>query len=78
MGDVIEHMPKPDALAFLDRCPGWVVIATPVDHFDTGEGLPPTEAHVSHWTVADFAATGRLDRHEESYGALIVRLSPKP
>jgi hypothetical protein len=78
MGDVIEHIDKAIAIEFLDRCPGWIVIATPVDHFDTDPGLPPTEAHVSHWAVADFAKTGRLDRHEESFGALIVRLSPKP
>lgn len=76
MGDVIEHMDRQDALDFLGRCPGWVVIATPLDHFDTGPGLPPTEAHVSHWAEDDFAATGRLDRYEVSYGAQIVRLSP--
>jgi cyclopropane fatty-acyl-phospholipid synthase-like methyltransferase len=76
MGDVIEHMEKDAALDFLSRCPGWVVIATPVVHFHTDEGLPPTEAHVSHWTMDDFNKTGRVNRHEVSYGALIVRLSP--
>lgn len=77
MGDVIEHMPKGDALAFLARCPGWIVIATPVDHFHTDADLPPTEAHVSHWTRDDFEGTGRLDRYEQSYGAQIVRLAPR-
>jgi hypothetical protein len=77
MGDVIEHIEKPDALAFLARVPhAWFVIATPVEHFDTGPGLPPTEAHVSHWTFADFAATGRLERYEHRYGAQILRLAP--
>ena len=37
---------------------------------------PPTEAHVSHWTLDDFQSTGRLQRHEVSYGAHIVRLAP--
>lgn len=77
MGDVIEHIEKEAALDFLDRCRGWVVIATPVEHFDTGPDLPPTEAHVSHWTFADFEATGRLDRHEIAYGAHVVRLAPR-
>lgn len=77
MGDVIEHMDKQEALAFLGRCPRWVVVATPLAHFDTGPGLPPTEAHVSHWERADFEATGRLDHYEESYGALLVRLAPR-
>ena len=76
LGDVIEHIDKTAALDLLARCSGWVVVNTPAEHFDTGPGLPPTEAHVSHWTAADFAATGRLDRHELAYGALIVRLRP--
>ena len=77
MGDVIEHIEKEAALDFLDHCRGWVVIATPVEHFDTGPDLPPTEAHVSHWTLADFEATGRLDQHEIAYGAHVVRLAPR-
>ncbi len=77
MGDVIEHMQKDAALALLDRIPGWVILATPVNHFHTDEGLPPTEAHVSHWTRADFEGTGRVDWYEERYGAIITRLSPK-
>lgn len=77
MGDVIEHLDKLDALAFLERARrSWMVIATPVVHFNTDPSLPPTERHISHWTRADFEATGRLDHAEERYGALIVRLSP--
>lgn len=77
MGDVIEHIEKPDALDLLARAPGaWFVIATPVVHFHTDPDLPPTERHVSHWTAADFEQTGRLDHVEERYGALIVRLRP--
>ena len=77
MGDVIEHIEKPDALALLDRIAGWVVIATPLVHFHTDPHLPPTERHVSHWTAADFDATGRLEHVESRYGALIVRLRPQ-
>lgn len=76
MGDVIEHIEKDDAINLLSRIKGWVVIATPFDHFHTDEGLPPTEAHVSHWTEQDFIDTGRLNRYEVSYGAHVARLSP--
>lgn len=76
MGDVIEHIEKEKALDLLTRISGWVIIATPFDHFHTDEGLPPTEAHVSHWTKEDFRNTGRLDRYEVSYGSHVVRLSP--
>ena len=77
MGDVIEHFEKPDALELLARIKGWLVIATPLVHFHTDPHLPPTERHLSHWTRADFEATGRLDHYEERYGALIVRLRPQ-
>ena len=81
LADVIEHLPKPQALDLLDLIPGWAVISTPRDYFHNGEGLPPTEDHVSHWTLADFAATGRLDyfdqRLHDELGALVVRLKPK-
>lgn len=76
MGDVIEHMDKDAALAFLSRVSGSVVIATPVAFFQAGhEGLPPTESHVSHWDRKTFEDTGRLEHYEESYGAIVARLS---
>jgi len=77
MGDVIEHIEKQAALDLIDRITGWIVIATPAVHFHTDPHLPPTEAHVSHWTAADFQETGRLDHVEIKYGALIVRLHPR-
>lgn len=78
MGDVIEHMPKDEAMNFLSRCKGWVVVATPVHFFEThGDDLPPTEAHVSHWARTDFEETGRLQHYEESYGCIVARLSPQ-
>ena len=82
MADVIEHIPKADALALLDRIPGIVVICTPRDYFEQHIPGVPSEDHVSHWTVQDFADTGRLDRHDvgvlDGLGAIIVRLGPKP
>jgi 2-polyprenyl-3-methyl-5-hydroxy-6-metoxy-1,4-benzoquinol methylase len=77
MGDVIEHIGKHQALELLSRIKGWVVIATPFDHFHTDEGLPPTEAHISHWTTEDWINTGRLDLHEVFQGSHVVRLLPQ-
>lgn len=77
MADVIEHMDKAGALAFLGRCSRWVLINTPVDWFHNGDGLPPTEDHVSHWTHEDFSATGRIRHYEEYVGGHIVLLGPR-
>lgn len=59
--DVIEHLPKADALDVLGRIPGWVIVCTPRHFFENPAELPEPEAHVSLWTVEDFEATGRLD-----------------
>lgn len=75
MVDVIEHIDKAAALDLLDRIRGRVVICTPVDWFQTDEGLPPTEAHVSHWTLADFG--DRVEAATEYLGGLVVRLAPQ-
>lgn len=81
MLDVLEHLPKPEALAVIDLIPGNVVFSTPRHFFDNGPGLPPTEDHVSHWTPDDFEATGRLhgiDNHAYTTLAGIVgRLNPR-
>lgn len=77
MVDVIEHMPKAEALVFLGRCRGWVVICTPVEFFSNGPGLPDTEEHVSHWTSADWEALAdRVDVMSDYLGGWIVRLAP--
>jgi 2-polyprenyl-3-methyl-5-hydroxy-6-metoxy-1,4-benzoquinol methylase len=77
MADVIEHMEKQAGIDFLARCRGHVLLNTPVAFFHNGEGLPPTEDHVSHWTYDDFHATGRLQHHEEFIGGHIALLGPR-
>lgn len=73
MADVIEHIQKPEALKLLDRIPGYVVVSTPMDFFHNGHGLPPTEDHVSHWTLEDFGDRVQLDG--SMLGGLIIRLN---
>lgn len=79
--DVLEHLPKPEAFQLLDLIPGHVVFSTPRDFFDTGPGLPHSEAHVSHWTVSDFEATGRLHGVDvqllDEVGGIVGRLNPR-
>lgn len=81
MVDVIEHMPAAQAAALVHSIPGRVVICTPVDFFHNGDGLPPTEDHVSHWTrqAVDGLATGRrpVEYYAEDRGAVIARLGPQ-
>lgn len=74
MVDVLEHIPKIRALDLLDRFEGWVIICTPAHLFHNGDGLPPTEEHVSAWTLADFAP--RADIAYERNAGLLVRLAP--
>lgn len=77
MVDVIEHMPKPDALEGIARCHGQVIICTPVYFAHTVE-WPPTEAHVSHWHPSDFATL--TDRRVEAVAMVhdgwVIRLGP--
>lgn len=77
MVDVIEHIEKDRALEFLDRCPGYVVVLTPVDWFQTDEGLPSPERHVSHWTCVDFPADRVRSCYEHQAGLFVV-LGPRP
>lgn len=77
MGDVIEHMEKGPARRLVEGIPGAVVINTPVEFFHNGDGLPPTEAHVSHWGEDDWHDFGdRVDHVEVVHGAWLVRLRP--
>jgi SAM-dependent methyltransferase len=75
MGDVIEHLHKPEALAFIDRFPGWVVICTPIEWMQQTHEVP-TEVHVSLWTVHDFPA-GWVETWTVERGGLLVRIKPK-
>lgn len=76
LGDVIEHLTKTDGLDLLARIDRPVVINTPEHFFHNGDGLPWTETHRSHWTMADFEATGRLIRQDNVFAGLVVTLGP--
>ena len=79
MVDVIEHMAMGAALDFLARTAARVVICTPVAFFDNGPGLPPTEAHVSHWDEQAWHHVARLRRiedHQQLLGGHLVTLAP--
>lgn len=77
--DVIEHMEKDAGVDLLNRIQGRVVLSTPEEFFEQGgdgTGLPDTEIHRSHWTLADFDRTGRVEFGRIEQGGVIVRLSP--
>ncbi len=57
-GDVLEHMPREDAVALLERIARagarHVLVSVPIVHAPQGEvDGNPHEAHVHHWTAAD-------------------------
>lgn len=72
MSEVIEHMPKEDGLALLDRIPGHVVVTTPEQFFPSVD-YPPTERHVSHWALEDFG--DRVEADSSRLGGIVVRLA---
>jgi len=73
MSEVIEHLEKPDGLDLLDRIPGYVVITTPMEFFDNGPNLPPTETHRSLWSIGDFG--DRVEADASMLGGVVVRLA---
>lgn len=75
--DVIEHIKKAAALELLDRIRGCVCIVTPVEFFTQHVDGVPSEDHVSHWTVDEFAAMSRCEVLYESHGGVICRLGPR-
>lgn len=78
MLDVIEHMDKAAALTLLGRIPGRIIVSTPQDFFQNPEAEAyPTESHVSHWSIEDFASTRRVERDLSALGGVIVQLGPK-
>jgi hypothetical protein len=57
MSDVIEHLPKSDALGLLRELVSRnrnVLVSTPIDFFDQEIAANPYERHVSHWEASDF------------------------
>jgi SAM-dependent methyltransferase len=81
MVDVIEHMPQDRAASLIRQVRGRVVICTPVEFFDNGPGLPPTETHVSHWTRDDIADLGAplgrdVEYVDQEHGGWVARLGP--
>lgn len=83
MADVLEHIEATRARDLLAAIPGRVVISTPNDFFDTGPGLPATEAHVSHWPTTAIETVAADTGHpvEVLYvnhvGAVLARLGPQ-
>lgn len=75
--DVIEHIPKEEALPLLRRIPGRVVISTPCEWFEQSVPGHPHEDHVSHWNEADFEATGRVEHMLILHGGIVCRLGPR-
>ncbi len=69
-GDVLEHMPAPDAVALWDRAravASWLVINLPVRRYDQGALFGnPHEVHVHHWDTASVleSFTGIVSHHE--------------
>jgi 2-polyprenyl-3-methyl-5-hydroxy-6-metoxy-1,4-benzoquinol methylase len=56
MIDVIEHMPKPDGLALLERMKGHLALSTPSGFMPQGAiGGNPHERHVSGWRDEEFS-----------------------
>ncbi|MFD3568452.1 class I SAM-dependent methyltransferase [Streptomyces sp. NPDC058667] len=61
-GDVLEHMPREDAVALLDKAEAagcWhILVSLPIVEAPQGEvDGNPHEAHVHHWDAADMDAT---------------------
>jgi predicted TPR repeat methyltransferase len=56
-GDVLEHMPRADAVRLLDRVrmyAGHLIVSVPVLHLDQGAVYGnPYETHVDHWTAEE-------------------------
>lgn len=83
MSDVLEHIKRDAAIELLQRIRGRVVISTPRDYFDTGPGLPHSEAHVSHWPQEEIESVcsmmGRKIEvaYTNNVGAVLVRIGPR-
>jgi 2-polyprenyl-3-methyl-5-hydroxy-6-metoxy-1,4-benzoquinol methylase len=72
MIDVIEHLEKEDGIALLEKINCKIIISTPVEFFQTDEGLPESEKHKSLWTIEDFG--DRVIKDNSQKGAVLVTL----
>jgi len=59
-GDVLEHMPRPDAVRLIDQVRTYaahLIVSVPVLHLDQGAVFGnPYETHVDHWTADQMRA----------------------
>lgn len=79
MVDVLEHIADEKAFALLRRIGCRVIIGTPVDWFQTDDGLPESEKHRSHWTGDSWSMVRSWRPTETCYtsaGAWLVMLGP--
>jgi hypothetical protein len=70
MVDVIEHMSKEEGHALLAKLSGPVIMSTPWAYDQDGDENP-LQAHVSRWTLADFAQYSYQD-HSNYLSAILV------
>ncbi|MFM9590709.1 class I SAM-dependent methyltransferase [Streptomyces scabiei] len=76
-GDVLEHMPRADAVRLLDKIrthAAHLIVSVPVLHLDQGAVYGnPYETHVDHWTAdamrAELGRSGRIV--EEAVGDVL-------
>lgn len=77
-GDVLEHMPRADAVRLLGKIrthAGHLIVSVPVLHLDQGAVYGnPYETHVDHWTAeemrAELGRTGAI--RGESVGEVLA------
>lgn len=73
MIDVIEHLPKADAIKIVKHFVeqgAYVLVATPYDFFEQERNQSVYEHHVSHWTVKDFRGIGFTDYQRVDAGMI--------
>ncbi|MEU1815139.1 methyltransferase domain-containing protein [Streptomyces roseifaciens] len=72
-GDVLEHMPRADAIRLLDKVRAHaanLIVSVPVLHLDQGAVYGnPYETHVDHWTADQMR--GELSRSGTINGELV-------
>lgn len=80
MIDVIEHLPKADAIKIVKHFVeqgAHVLVATPHDFFEQERNQSVYEHHVSHWKLKDFRGIGFTD-HQRVDAGMIYCISKQP